>query len=768
MFKIDTSEEAFMLSYFERHRDKKTYRYLFTFDKNYIIVVKENKSINSYFVICRDKDCIIPLLKSKKAYTDEYKDILINRFTSTSDYQVTLPENPNTMIEYIFKKLMPESGFKIREEQIELSLNMYTGIKNNCISICEAEVGTGKTYAYIVAAVVYALYERQSRKGMEIEESIPCVISTSSIDLQNAIINNYIPTLSEILYKNRVIKCPLSAVLRKGKEHYFCKMRYERLVEYLRSSKKTADRELLEKLNSFNLGNSIDLDEYKGLKNHIVQKINVPKNCEKRCPAFKECEYIKYMEYVKQPFHDFQVCNHNYYLADAVKRAKGRQTLIPEHSIEIIDEAHKLTDAATQILGKSFQSEDITLMTNMIRSILKGKKAYLNSAKLKLERLCVLRTRFFRHLISKNREIIDDDISQIAVTIDLCEKEILVEMLLQISNIKDYCSTDISKSRELGMMVLEIEQQIENILKTNDVLYWLENPGSESLVAVCCIPIDLEYQLYQVLWRNGIPKIVTSGTLSDDIGFDYFKRNTGIDLITSSKTSEISYLSPFDYNKNALLYISQKVPFPDKQCEEYIKAVAEEIINLVDATCGHTVILFTSYTLLSKVYELARSRIKYPLLKMDKSQKNIVDAFKNSGNGVLFATGSFWEGVDCPGDILSSLIIVNLPFPIPSPIVEYKKEQFDTMEEFIDTIVFPEMIIKLKQGMGRLIRCETDTGIIAVLDFRVSKNGKYRKRVLKALSHFEVTDSIDDVRDFIGKVKEECYFKDDGINWGGQ
>ncbi len=763
MFEINISEEAFVLSYFERHRDKKVYRYLFTFDKNYIFVVKENKSINSYFVICRDKDCIIPLVKSKEAYTEEYKDKLINKFTATSDYQVTLPENPNTMIEYIFKKLMPESGFKIREEQIELSINMYAGIKNSCISICEAEVGTGKTYAYIVAAVVYALYDRQSRKNVGLEESVPCVISTSSIDLQNAIINNYVPTLSEILYKNRVINRPLSAALRKGKDHYFCKMRYERLVEYLKSSKKNVDRDLVEKLNSCNLGNSIDLDEFKGLKNHVMQKINVPKNCEKSCPRFKECEYIKYMEYVKEPFHHFQVCNHNYYLADAVKRAKGRQTLIPEHSIEIIDEAHKLMDAAVQILGKSFHSEDISIMTNMIRSNLKGKKAYLNSAKLKLEKLCVLRTRFFRSLVSNNREIIDDDVSQILVTIGHCEKEILVEMLLQISNIKDYCSNDIYKSRELEMMILEIEQQIENILKTKDVLYWVENPKSERLVAICGIPIDLEHQLYQVLWKNGIAKIVTSGTLSDNIGFDYFKRNTGIDLISSSKTSEISYLSPFDYNKNALLYISQKVPFPDKQCEEYIKAVTEEIINLVDATCGHTVILFTSYTLLSKVYELARSRIQYPILKMDKSQKNIVEAFKKSGNGVLFATGSFWEGVDCPGDILSSLIVVNLPFPIPTPIAEYKKEQFDSMDEFIDTLVFPEMIIKLKQGIGRLIRCETDTGIIAVLDFRISKNGKYRKRVLKALSHFEVTDSIDDVRDFIREVKEEDYFKDEGL-----
>ncbi|HEY9059580.1 MAG TPA: ATP-dependent DNA helicase [Pseudobacteroides sp.] len=763
MFEINTSEEAIMLSYFEKHRDKKVYRYLFTFDKNYIFVVKENKSINSYYVICRDNDSMVLLLKSKKAYTDEYKGKLINRFTATSDYQVTLPEKPDTMIEYIFRKLMPESGFKIREEQIELSINMYEGIKSNYISICEAEVGTGKTYAYIVAAVVYALYERQkqSKDGIGQEESIPCVISTSSIDLQNAIINNYVPTLSEILYKNRVIDRPLSAVLRKGKEHYFCKVRYERLAEYLKNSKKAFDRDLFEKLNSFEFGNSIDLDEFKGLKNHIMQKINVPKNCDKSCPRFKNCDYLKYIEYVRASFHDFQVCNHNYYLADAVKRAKGRQLLIPEHSIEIIDEAHKLRDAARQILVKSFSGEDITTMSNMIRSSLKGKKSFQNSAKLKLERLCLWRTKFFRRLISNiNREIIDDDVSQIGVTIGYHEKEILVEMLLQISNIKDYCSSIISKSRELEIMVLEIEQQLENILKTNDVLYWIENPGNESLIAIHGVPIDLENQLYQLLWRNGISKIVTSGTLSDGEGFDYFKSNTGIDLITPSKISEISYSSPFDYNTNALLYISEKVPFPDKQCDQYIEAVAEEITKLVDATWGHTVILFTSYALLSKVYELARSRIKYPLLKMDKSQRNIVEAFKNSGNGVLFATGSFWEGVDCPGDILSSLIIVNLPFPTPNPILEYKKEQFDTMGKFIDSIVFPEMIIKLKQGMGRLIRCETDTGLIAVLDFRISKKGRYRQRVLKALPGFKVTDSIDDVRVFIRKVKEEGYFKD--------
>lgn len=143
---------------------------------------------------------------------------------------------------------------------------------------------------------------------------------------------------------------------------------------------------------------------------------------------------------------------------------------------------------------------------------------------------------------------------------------------------------------------------------------------------------------------------------------------------------------------------------------------------------------------------------------MDKSERNIVDAYKRSRNGVLFATGSFWEGVDCPGDILSSLIIVNLPFPTPTPIYDHKKMEYEELKKFIDHIVFPEMLIKLKQGMGRLIRCETDTGVISILDYRVSLKGKYRKRVLQALKDYRVTDSLEDVRRFFRKVKKEEYF----------
>ena len=165
---------------------------------------------------------------------------------------------PQEMIEFIFKRLMYGNGFIVRDNQIELSKKIFNGIKNNNISICEAGVGTGKTYAYLVASIVYSLYKTGKNKSVSI-------ISTSSIELQNAIIKNYVPVLSKILVDNKIIDKPLSAVLRKGKEHYFCILRFSRIMNYLKSSDKDIDKELLNKLIGLRIGEiSIDLDEYKG------------------------------------------------------------------------------------------------------------------------------------------------------------------------------------------------------------------------------------------------------------------------------------------------------------------------------------------------------------------------------------------------------------------------------------------------------------------------------------------------------------------------
>lgn len=161
------------------------------------------------------------------------------------------------------------------------------------------------------------------------------------------------------------------------------------------------------------------------------------------------------------------------------------------------------------------------------------------------------------------------------------------------------------------------------------------NDGLWQLVA---IPTNLEEMLYEMLWKTGVSKILTSAILTDDNGFNFFKEQTGISRLSPWLLDEMRTASPFDYQRNTRLYLSENIYFSDRNDEKYIVAVSNEIEKLVEATCGHTAILFTSYKLLTTVYELLKDRISnYPLITMHKGTKNTAEAFRKSGNGVLFA-----------------------------------------------------------------------------------------------------------------------------------
>ena len=180
----------------------------------------------------------------------------------------------------------------------------------------------------------------------------------------------------------------------------------------------------------------------------------------------------------------------------------------------------------------------------------------------------------------------------------------------------------------------------------------------------------------------------------------------------------------------------------------------------MDATKGHTAILFTSYRALNDVYSKVADRLaQYPLIRMSRSNKMAINQFKASGNGVLFASGNMWEGVDCAGDILSSVIIVRLPFPARSQMMEFKKEQYGNVLNFVDSYATPQMLIKLKQGVGRLIRTEEDTGVVSILDARASRTGAYHDRVRKAFEQYPLVHTVQEVRNFMYDVKTEDYME---------
>jgi len=172
-------------------------------------------------------------------------------------------------------------------------------------------------------------------------------------------------------------------------------------------------------------------------------------------------------------------------------------------------------------------------------------------------------------------------------------------------------------------------------------------------------------------------------------------------------------------------------------------------------------VLFTSYRHLKIVYDQLKQRLNiYDLILMSRGKKDAINEFKNTKNGVLFATGSAWEGINIPGDLLSHLIIVKLPFPIPDPISEYEKTMYSTINEYIEAVVVPKMLIKLRQGVGRLIRKETDSGVISILDARASSSGKYNTQVIETLPKCETARTVKQIKEFYIAKKHQGFLEE--------
>ena len=218
--------------------------------------------------------------------------------------------------------------------------------------------------------------------------------------------------------------------------------------------------------------------------------------------------------------------------------------------------------------------------------------------------------------------------------------------------------------------------------------------------------------------------------------------------------------SPFDYKKNALLYFSNSVPFPNQQDKQYIASIADEVERLIRAGHGHAAVLFTSYNVMGQAFALLSQRgLPFPIFRMGRRDTTALERFKESGSGVLFASGSLWEGIDIPGDALSLLIIVKLPFAVPDPIGDYERTLYADMDEYKTQVLVPDMLVKLKQGFGRLIRTKTDTGVCAILDSRARQGAPYHDHVLAALPSCQVTSSIADIKSFISDKKPPAYFE---------
>jgi ATP-dependent DNA helicase DinG len=663
--------------------------------------------------------------------------------------QTDLDIRAKNLLHHIFVNILPEHGMDCRENQIDLALEMLQALQENKLALCEAEVGTGKTHAYILAVTVHNLFN---------EHRLPTVISTSTIALQKALTEEYIPQISDILMEHRIIDRPLSFVVRKGKSHYACDSRVRGYRSSIAHNGRMEDKGLLSTLTGLFTGACpLDLDSLP-LTDYVKSCICV-EYCHLNCDLSSVCRYREFIRKAQSLGYDFQIANHNLVLADILSRKSGRKSLFPPRGLVIFDEAHKLLDAARQMYGITLESMELERLVASVYHTIGGN----NPVKAEIVKLCetVLEQNSLLFEALKYAVGINYDKSCYAVQIDfncILALKTLMAALRRLSVL--FYTTSHEKRERYDRLVNRMEKQqakLSILFHHSQSILWMEITGATAC-RVCALPKQLEYLLFEDIWSEDIPYILTSGTLSVGGDFSHFKRNNGIALAENRRIFETSKASPFDYLNNALLYLPQDLPFPTTGDGEYFQAVINRLTELIEATHGHTMILFTSYRMMEQVYdELCQCIPGFPLFRMGKGRLDALAAFRRSGNGVLCASDSAGEGIDLAGDILSSLVVVRLPFPTPDPVLEYEKSLYDDFYSYLNEVIVPGMLIKLRQWIGRGIRRESDTCVFSILDDRA--NRRYRNDILAALPDMPVTNLLSDVNRFILSKKDRRYFE---------
>lgn len=690
------------------------------------------------------------LFYRRNAISDlDYPDI-VSKIKNLSFFDMKRASNGNELIDVIFREVFSKYGFVVREDQVSLSKQMYQNMVEGKILLSDIPVGLGKTHAYLVAAIVYGIFSKQG----SIYRPMPIVITTSSIELQRAIIKEYIPEMSKMLMENGIISSPISCVLRKGKENYVCE---HRLKDYFYTldprRKRIGEYEGIKKLIQ---SGTIDLGEVDNISGYDKRKINVKSSQCMTCSLFKTCAFQRFMKQAKKGNYHFQICNHNYYLADLLKRKDNRRSLLPDYKVVIIDEAHKLKDSADQMYGTLLIENEIAHLMKKITPTQVKKKSQKDLRNKCNEVMAIsqmvfdeLVGRIPHHNFSEDTEKYSTEITQ------------RVNMLLKrlIANLQEMLKIMTYKEKQYLMDLNNMIEALKTFTSESNIC-WLENPKARGGRILASIPKTVNKVLGEDLWRGNQSMILTSGTLAVNADFSYTKGQLALNQVNHHKIQELTKDSPFDFKENCMLYIPENMPYPNTDDANYIDRVALEIIKLIEASHGHALVLFTSYKPVRLICKLVKDQVaKIPIMTMSRGKNNSIDEFKQSRNAVLFATGSMWEGVNIPGDVLSHLIIVKLPFPIPDPISEYEKSLYPDMNEYLDSVLIPKMLIKLRQGVGRLIRSETDTGVISILDARAGVNGRYHQEVLNALPECKRAKSVEDIHGFLKSKKENQYFE---------
>lgn len=617
------------------------------------------------------------------------------------------------------------ASYEHRPGQIRMARAVQDVLHHDGVLLIEAGTGTGKTWAYLIPAIL---------SGRRV------LVSTGTRALQDQIMERDLPAL------RRHLGIEVDAACVKGLSNYLCLRRFQELsssadaIQPRFARSLPALRNWIQHTDSGDRATLAAIAEEDPIWSRVVSGSDT--RIGARCEHYDDC----FVTRVRRRAEDAQliVVNHHLFFADLALRDTGFASVLPNYDAVIFDEAHQIEDTATLFFGSRLSTAMLERLVRDARDALRAERGDKRHTPRLLDAVLQQSSNFFGALPTNAN----------GGRVSLPANAIPESELFALDNSLSELAASCRNLRPPRENVLQIARRADQL---RDALGSLEAPGQVSWAqaagrspSVGSSPIDVGPLLRERLHEHVPCVVFTSATLTTGGDFRFVKRRLGIEKEVSEELVD----SPFRYEEQAALYAPTHLP--DPRSSEFPDAAVKEILELIRMSEGGAFVLSTSLRMMRILSKRVGPHLDYEwFVQGDAPKQTLLDRFRDQGNAVLFATASFWEGVDVPGSALRLVIIDKLPFEVPSdPVVAARCERLDEAGEssFMRYLV-PAAALSLKQGFGRLIRTTQDRGVVAILDSRIRRKG-YGKVFLRSLPPARICDSLDEVRDLLISANE--------------